>query len=242
MNPKNRAVNVKMIVFLWMLATATCALAGEITVTGQGRVSLPPEKMKITFDVSASANDMAEAEKIFSERTTTLSAALANVGVSSNEVVTAGLEVSPNMEYDKGEVVFRGYLFRESYTFTAKLDRVRLGEILAALFSSKAVERANTFFELFDPDEPRREARIIAVKNAREIAEDIADAAGVSLGEIEEIIYGDTQTARSNMRFTNFAASVADEAGASLRNIEISESVVIKWKTNSQTSQPLKPY
>lgn len=227
MKPKNCSIKI----MLGMLLAATCALAGEITVTGKGRISLPPEKMKITFEVSASTNDMTQAEKIFAERTATLSAALASAGISSNEVVTAGLEMAPNMEYDKGELVFRGYLFRESYTFTAKLDRVRLGEILAALFGSKAVQSANTSFELFDPEAPRREARLIAVKNAREIAEDIASAAGVSLGEIEEITYGDTHDARNSMRFTNYAATVSDEAGASLRNIEISDSVIIKWKT-----------
>ena len=79
------------------IALAIPALAGEITVTGKGSVSLPPDKMKMTFEVSAIDLDIAAAKRTFKERTAILSATLAKVGVATNEVLTSGMDMASEL-------------------------------------------------------------------------------------------------------------------------------------------------
>lgn len=221
-----------LIATLGAIAFAAVALAGEITVTGNGRISLQPDKMKLVVTVSTTNPDIADGKRVFEEKKAVLAATFAAAGVASNEVVTAGMDMSPEIDYVNGKMVRNGYRFSEEFTFVAKVDRERLGRISSALFDCKAVESVNTLFELFDPESPRSEARALAVKNARAIAEGIAEAAGVELADVAEIVYGsDGNGGYRVMKNLNYAA--VDETGgtsAALRDIEISDSVRIKWK------------
>ena len=215
------------------IALAIPALAGEITVTGKGSVSLPPDKMKMTFEVSAIDLDIAAAKRTFKERTAILSATLAKVGVATNEVLTSGMDMESVKEYEGSRVVkFMGYRFSEEYTFVAKIDRARIERLYTALVDCKCVEKMRFWFELFDNETPRQEARAQAVGNAREIAAGIAQAAGVRLGEIEEIEYSALDGFNPRYIQTNCFADYSEAVSSvgALRNIEISESVRIKWK------------
>lgn len=216
-----------------MIALAGGVFGGELTVTGYGKVRLQPDKMKVVFEVSATDKDVAEAKRLFAERSATIADVFAQSGIGTNEVVTSGMEMLPVDDYRNGSMVFVGYKFSEEYTFTAKVDRMRLEKISAALFDCKAVERVRTMFELFDPAAPRREARALAVKDAIATAQDIADAAGVRLCEIDKISYGSATDTRMWRMTNNIAADYAPSEGgsaAALRDIEISDSVIISWK------------
>jgi uncharacterized protein YggE len=90
-------------------------------------------------------------------------------------------------------------------------------------------------FELFDPAAARNEARTLAVKNARDVAQRMARDAGVTLCEINEIIYtGFEARDYTYTTYTNHAtpSSAYDGSGSvtSLRDIVVSETVCIKWK------------
>ena len=226
-----RIVSVVGMIFL-----AAAVFGGELSVVGTGRAKRQPDKMKITFSVSSTDKDMGVARRRFDERSASLTATLASAGIATNEVMTTGMDVNPEFDYVNGSQVFTGYRFAENYTFAAKLDRKRLERIKAALFDSEAIESLRLWYELFEPSELRRAARANAVANAREIAEGIAAAAGVELGEIEEIAYaGDGGGGYSRMNCVNPAVmSAGDEAEAgsatSLQDIAVTDSVTIKWK------------
>jgi len=223
------------------LLTAICAIAlsipavsGEISVVGKGTVSLPPDKMKMAFEVSALDLDIAVAKRRFKEQSATLAMTLAKVGVATNEILTSGMQMESVTEYENSSMVFKGFRFSESYTFVARLDRARMERLYTALVNSKCVAELKFWFELFDNETPRQEARALAVKNAREIADGIAKAAGVSLGEIEEISYNFANTDRPYQYLQNNCFAAADDrsitSAGSLRTLEISEIVRIKWK------------
>ena len=214
---------------------ASAALAGELSVVGTGTARRQPDKMKITFSVSSTDKDMATARRLFDERTASLSSTLAAAGIATNEVMTTGMDVNREFDYVNGSQVFVGYRFEECYTFAAKLDRKRLERIKTALFDSEAIESLRLWYDLFEPSELRKAARANAVANAREIAEGIAAAAGVSLGEIDEISYGGDRNggySRANCVNSMAAAAAGDEAGAptSLQDMAVSDSVTIKWR------------
>ena len=224
----------KMSMALGAVALAAVALAGEIAVTGSGTVMKQPDKMKIVFAVSATDKDMAEARRLFGERTDMTAEAFAVAGIATNEVTTAGMEMHKEYSYENGRRVLSGFTFSETYTFTAKVDRTRLARINAALFECQAIGSFEEYFELFDTETVRSEARAKAVANAREIAEGLAKAAGVRLGKIQEIEYG--EGGGRVVTYSKFArAEAADFGGetgssAQLKDIEVSDSVRIRWK------------
>ena len=224
---------IKNMMFVACMAMlAAVSQAAEIVVNGNGVVRRQPDKMRITFTVSATDDDMAEARRQFGERTDTLAEAFVAAGIATNEVTTAGMEMHKEYNYENGRRVLNGYTFSESYMFVAKVDRLRLARINAALFECQAIGSFEEYFELFDPESVRSEARAMAVADARKIAEEIAAAAGVRLGKIQEIEYGDSGRLVTYGKFARAeSADFGGEtgSGALLRDIEISESVRIKW-------------
>lgn len=224
----------KLLKSICVIALAVPALAGEITVVGKGSVSLPPDKMKMTFTVSALDLDIAVAKRRFKEYSATLAMTLAKVGVATNEILTSGMQMENVKEYENSSMVFKGFRFSEDYTFVARLDRARMERLYTSLVNSKCVEELAFWFELFDSEAPRQAARALAVENAREIADGIAKAAGVSLGEIEEITYDFADIYHPNRYLQNNCFAASDDrsitSAGSLRTLEISEKVRIKWK------------
>lgn len=207
------------------------ATAGEITVVGKGTVRLPPDKMKMMFRVSAVDQDIVSAKGLFAERTASLAATLAEVGIGTNEILTSGLSLDTVKEWENGKMAFRGYSFSEWYTFVAPLDRARLERLHTSLVDCKTIEELNLSFELFDTDAPKKEAIARAVNDARAKAEAIASAAGVRLGRIEEIVYGcegDNRHERGLMKAT--LADGASMTVGELHEIEVSDTVRIRWK------------
>ena len=210
------------------------ALAGEITVVGKGTVRLPPDKMKMMFQVSATDADIVAAKTQFAERTASLAATLEEVGVEKNEILTSGLNMTVVKEWENGKSVFKGYNFSESYTFVAKLDRARLERLYTLLVDCKTIEGLSLSFELFDTETPKQEAIARAVADARKTAEGIVRAAGVKLGKVDEIVYGyegDSRYDRGLMKANFVMAEGGSMSVGELHEIEISDTVRIRWKT-----------
>jgi hypothetical protein len=228
----------KLAVWLGVAAMAASGLAGELAVTGKGTVRRAPDKMKIVFSVSATEPDLASARKAFAGESAKVAEALAAAGVELGEVTTAGGYMNKSYRYEAGKQIFEGYRMTEEYTVTAPMDRERLDRIKTTLFKSEAIGSLEERFELYDPEALRGEARAAAVANARTIAGELAKAAGVKLGEITLIEYGEAGGAAIGYRNMVMAKGMeCDEAefGASgieaqARELSVGDSVSIRWK------------
>lgn len=228
----------KLAVWLGVAAMAASGLAGELAVTGKGTVRRAPDKMKIVFSVSATEPDLASARKAFAGESAKVAEALAAAGVEISEVTTAGGYMNKSYRYEDGKRIFEGYRMTEEYTVTAPMDRERLDRIKTTLFKSEAIGSLEERFELYDPEALRGEARAAAVANARTIAGELAKAAGVKLGEITLIEYGEAGGAAIGYRNMVMAKGMeCDEAdfGASgieaqARELSVGDSVSIRWK------------
>ena len=75
-------------------------------------------------------------------------------------------------------------------------------------------------FELFDSAAARNEARTLAVKNARDVAQRMAKDACMTLCEIDEIVY---EGKRDDDNDTEVTTAIREY-------IVLSETVWIKWK------------
>jgi uncharacterized protein YggE len=168
---------------------ATAAAAGTIRVIGNGSVALAPDAASVVVGVDVSAPALAEAQ---AQATTTMEAileAIAAQGIPDEDVQTAGYMVNPLREYDQitgaqGAVIS----FQVTNMVNVKVSDVdELGTVLDAVVTAGANNIYGVTFYNDEPGTAATEARGLAVEDARTKAQELADAAGLTLGRILSI-------------------------------------------------------
>lgn len=187
-----------------------------IRVSGTGTVHGAPDTATFTVGINTLSEDVSEATSESNEVAQAIIDALVNAGVSESDIRTSSFNVHrEDRRNDAGEQQEPLYRVINSMTVTVR-DTDSAGDLLALALESGANQVNNLQFTLSNADELRSEARALAVQDARERAEQLAELAGVELGApifIEEFQGGGVpMSARQNFAFAE-AASVPIEAG-----------------------------
>ncbi len=163
-----------------------------ITVTGEASVSAAPDQATVSIGVTTTADTAAEALAQNSAAMQAVIDRLKAAGIAEVDLQTQGLSVNPN---------WTGYDSSSSaptiagYTATNMLN-VRVAALagLGAVLDAAVTDGANTLngltFGLADPRPALDEARRLAVADAVAKATLLAQAAGVTLGDIVSISEG----------------------------------------------------
>ncbi|MCU9839215.1 SIMPL domain-containing protein [Ruegeria sp. WL0004] len=184
---------------------------GQITVTGTGVVETVPDMAVITLGVTQEAKEARAALSATSEAVGRALDRLTELGIEARDMQTSDLSLSPvwsNRGSSTEPPAITGFQASNRVTVRVR-DLARLGEILDTVVS----DGANTFngleFSVKEPKPLRDQARAKAVADARDKAQQLAEAAGVSLGRIVSIseLYSDPQP-RPMMRMAAIAESM----------------------------------
>jgi uncharacterized protein YggE len=193
-------MRVLMMIALLILISAMSASAqtpvsppaparNQIVTSGMGRVEAMPNQAVVTLGVQiqrrTASEAMSEANRI-AERMLSRLAALA---IPRADIRTSGVQVFPvyTSAREGGEAQVSGY--RASHTITVTInDLTKVGPAIDAGVEAGANVVHGISFGLRDTSGPRREALAIAVKEAREKADAIAQAAGLRIRGIEQIV------------------------------------------------------
>jgi uncharacterized protein YggE len=157
----------------------------EITVQGTGEVTAVPDIGKITLGVKTGT--LSSAEMAMSQLTEKFNAVLAAVedyGVNEEDIKATNLSVNPVYDYNDGRQTLRGYEATESIEVKV-LETDKMGGILAVATGEGVNQAGNVSFEIDDPAKLQLEAKKKAIDDAREDAEELADALGVRLGRVK---------------------------------------------------------
>lgn len=160
----------------------------SITVTGSGKTVLTPDIAYINVGVQTEDADAAEAVSGNNEQTTDVMSALMAAGVDDNDIQTTNFNIYPRQEYDPqgnptGEIT---YIVTNTVYVTVR-DIDQIGDLLNAAVAAGANTIHGIQFDVDDKTEALSEARVAAVENAESVAQELASAAGVELGEIQSI-------------------------------------------------------
>jgi uncharacterized protein YggE len=156
---------------------------GGITVTGTGRVSTVPDEAEFSLGVTTTGSTAREALATNSARMRQLIEALKAAGVAERDIQTQ--DVSVGAAFDETDKA-GGYTARNSVSVRIR-DLDRAGPILDAASRAGANDIYGPSLSRSDRDALEARALKDAVANARAAAEALADAAGVSLGEVTAI-------------------------------------------------------
>ncbi len=163
----------------------------QVVTTGVGRVEVTPDQATMTIGATLQRPSAGEAWTETSRLVTQMLARMQQLGVRKEQIRTSAIHLTPiySMPGGWGQAQISGY--QGSYTATLTLDDVSfVGRIIDASVEAGANNLWSISFGLRDPSKARKEALTLAVRDAREKAEVIAQAAGLHLRGIERIVEG----------------------------------------------------
>ncbi len=178
---------------IWMaLATGVVAQSSQngIIVSGEGVVALAPDMATIQLGVSERAASASDAMRQTSEKVTAILVQLDGLAVAGMDRQTSGLYLRPVYDNrpreDNSPVEVVGYEAGNTVSVTVR-DLSKLGMLLDAVVAEGANDFNGLQFGLQDNAEALIAARKGAVADAMARASQLAQAAGVTLGDVVQM-------------------------------------------------------
>jgi uncharacterized protein YggE len=156
-------------------------------VTGTGQVYLTPDIATISIGVRTDHESASEAVADNNALIQQVVAALTDLGVAENDIQTSNFSIYPQQQYDdQGNIISTIYVVENTVMVTIR-DLEMLGDVLDTAVANGANSIYGIQFDVEDKSAAQTEARQKAVEDAQAKAGELAEAAGVSLGQIQTI-------------------------------------------------------
>ena len=175
-------------------AAANPAAVRSVRVSGSGTAYLVPDIAYIYVGVHTEKLTASEAVTENNSQTQKMIQALTDFGIDAKDIRTTNFSIWPQDKYDPlsgtptGEKVYSV----DNTVYVTVRDLAKLGDLLDTVVAAGANTVNSIQFDVADKDEALKQARADAVKNAAKQAQELADAAGVKLGDIQSIGFYDS--------------------------------------------------
>ncbi len=163
-----------------------------IRITGEGRVSVAPDTIELSFVVAE--NDMNEQTALqkADKKICELKEIFAKLGIDEKRVITKNFSINQKTKSVRNkngdwEYLFDGYAVNYSMTVSFDYNTKFLGEVLTAVSASLDKTNIRINFTLTNQEGIKERLLASAVANAKADAEILAEASGVKLGKILSI-------------------------------------------------------
>ena len=200
-----------------MTATDTGRYDSGISTSGEGSVKAVPDMAEISFSVYSEGQDPKTVKNENTESNNRVIEFLKSEGLSEESISTSNMGMTPVYDYSSGTEIIKGYEMQTEIRVTDIAIEDLGGLIDSAVDKGINSIRSVNYF-VSDYDERYSEALKLAVKDASNKAETLAEAGGVSLGKVTVISeYGADTSAKYVNGLTNYAArtsSAKSEAAA----------------------------
>jgi uncharacterized protein len=187
------------------MATPEAAMAvgvPTVSVSGHGQVNVPPDTASVSIGIDVIQPTLAEAQEQATAQATAVIEALKAAGIADEDIQTAFFNVTILRDYDAAAAVgttpesenadptqITGFEIVNQLQVTVR-DTDMLGELLDAAVTAGANSINGVTFSVDDQTAAASEARRQAVEDARTKAEELAAAAGLTLGPVIALAEG----------------------------------------------------
>lgn len=152
-------------------------------VTGESKISVPPDIARINAGVTAQAQTVKQAQNQINTTINKVSDAVKNLGVDAKDIRTDNYSVYPDYDYSGSSQKIKGYSASASLIIVAR-DIDKINSIIDTATQNGANQIGALSFEIQDKTKAENEAREQAVVEAKKKAENAAKIAGFRLGKI----------------------------------------------------------
>jgi len=212
-----------------------------IRVTGQGKISVPPDTTRLNFRLNGFDVDYSETLAKSASETEKLKSLLSELGINKSDIKTRSFDVNEESESYQEKKVWKRRFLGYSYTHRLKLefplDHSLLSRILMHLGLNEMEPEIDIEYIVKDPNPVKNQLLAKAIQDSKQKAEILANESGVKLGQILTIDYswGEIEI-RSTTRYMDMgmeAAPMMAKAEASFaldiepEDIDLSDTVTV---------------
>jgi len=164
-----------------------------ISVTGLGEIVTIPDIATFNFSVVETSEDVSSAQSLATEKTNKVLDFLTESGIEENDIKTTSYNVYPKYEWiqpvciseincPRGENKLVGYEVNQTIRVKVR-ETENAGGILSGIGNLEVSNVSGLNFEVDDEETLKAEARSMAIDDAQEKAQKLADDLGVKLGD-----------------------------------------------------------
>lgn len=184
-----------LLLFSILLSACGTAVAAQsddpvrqtLSVNGIGKSYLTPDIVHIMIGVHTEGPDVAEAVASNNQKTQQVKDILMDYDIKPEDIQTNYFSIWPNQQYDS-DGQMQGILYMVDNTLRVTLPNAsQIGEVLDTVIDAGANRIEGIQFDVEDRSAALTEARQAAVADAESQAQELADAAGLTLGAIQNI-------------------------------------------------------
>lgn len=183
-----------------------------VSVSGQGVVTTQPDTASVIVGVNIIDKTLSAAQEKATTAMTDVIAALKDAGIAERDIQTVNYSVNILQNYDSNgnPATIEGFQVTNQVNVTVR-DLTALGSILDTVVGKGANAIYGISFYVDDPTAAATQARTLAVQDAKKKADELAAAAGMTVGRILSI---SESSSYSPMPYMGDRAEAADMASA----------------------------
>jgi uncharacterized protein YggE len=153
----------------------------HVTVVGRGEVMGRPDTASVRIGVTTEAISASAALEQNSAEVQAVLEQLKQLAIAEEDIQTSTFSIHPSRDDNREQIT--GYRVSNTVTVTIR-DLSQAGQLLDQVVQAGANQIGGISFSVADPQALLAQARAEAVRDARAQAEQLAQAAGVALGEV----------------------------------------------------------
>ena len=167
------------------MPAAISELPRTITVVGEGQIRIKPDIARATIGVVATKPTVQQASAENKQAIELILAALKEQGIAAEDIQTSHFSIYTERNDAGGPVDESEYRYQVNNNVTVVVRNLdNLGKILDAAIEAGANNMYGVEFSLDNPDALESSARKAAMEDARAKAEELAQLAGVAVGDV----------------------------------------------------------
>jgi uncharacterized protein YggE len=172
--------------------TASPMATRTISVNGTGTVYLTPDIAYINIGVHTDGAEVGQVVDGNSLKSQSVIKAIKALGVADKDIQTSNFSVINSVQYDPttGADLGMTYSVDNSVVVTMR-DMTKLSALLDAVIAAGANNINSVLFDIADKSAAVQEARLLAMKNAKDLATELTSGLGVTLGPVQSLSYYD---------------------------------------------------
>ncbi len=162
----------------------------HLVTQGQSEIRVAPDMATLSVAVTALKPESRLAKEEVDTRVAALFSRLAGLGIGKEDIDSGNVIIRPDYSYPKNGDAPRLVGYQAERQISVRLyDLELLSQTLNKILEQGIQNIQQVSYDRRDADELRREARLAALTNARELAEELVQGVGRKLGDVYAIEY-----------------------------------------------------
>jgi uncharacterized protein YggE len=204
------------------------------TVSGEGKVTVIPDTGIVNLGMTVNKSTVKAAQTEANTVINNISKNIKDLGIESKDIRTSGYNIYPQYDYQGSVNRITGYQINISLTVTVRdIDKINTVIDSATSLGANSVGGIQLTVDEDRQKELLQEARKKAVDDAKNKAQNLASAAGITLGKIINIQESSGGYPRPMMAYDKVSAAGLGGGGTEIEvgSTDISTSVTLSYET-----------